>query len=67
MRKNVGTIDFIVRLIIGVVIAVLGVVFKSWLGLIAIIPIGTALIHWCPLYRIFGISTCKVEETTSES
>ena len=67
MRRNVGTVDFIVRIIIGIVIAVLGVVFKNWLGLIAIIPIGTALLHWCPLYRLFGISTCKVQETSSES
>lgn len=59
MKKNIGTIDMIFRLILAAIIAGLGVYFKSLIGLIAIIPLTTALIGWCPLYLPLGISTCK--------
>jgi hypothetical protein len=62
MKKNVGTIDMVVRLVIGVVIAAWGIYAESWFGLIAIIPFATALTGFCPLFTIFGISTCKVKE-----
>lgn len=59
MNRNVGTVDKIIRLIIGAVIAGLGIYFKSWWGLIAIIPIATAFCGVCPLYRPLRISTQK--------
>jgi hypothetical protein len=55
--KNIGNTDRIIRIILGLVIAVLGIVFKSWLGLIAIVPLATAAVSTCPLYLPFGIST----------
>jgi hypothetical protein len=57
MTKNIGKVDKVVRLVLAVAIAVLGIVFKSWLGLIAIVPLATALVGTCPLYLPFGIST----------
>lgn len=62
MKKNVGTVDMIIRIIIGIVIASLGIVYQSWWGLLAIVPLLTALINFCPLYTIFGFSTCSVKE-----
>jgi len=59
MIKNVGSTDKIVRIVIGVLIGAAGFYFKSWLGLIGIVPIFTALIGWCPLYLPFGIKTCR--------
>ena len=59
MKINVGTTDKIIRLVLGVVIGVLGIYFKSWWGLIGIIPFLTALINWCPLYWILGLKTSK--------
>ena len=59
MKYNVGSIDRIVRVVIGVAIAALGIYFKSWLGLIAIVPFATAAVGSCPLYMPFGISTRK--------
>jgi hypothetical protein len=55
--KNIGNTDRIIRIILGLVIAVLGIAFKSWLGLIAIIPLATAAVSVCPLYLPFGLST----------
>ena len=60
MIKNIGSADQIIRLIIGVAISGLGLYFKSWWGLVAIVPILTAFIRTCPLYIPFGIkTTCK--------
>ncbi len=59
MKQNVGNADKIVRWIIGIVIAGLGIYFKSWWGLIAIIPIATALFSFCPLWAILRVSTMK--------
>jgi type IV secretory pathway TrbD component len=55
--KNIGNTDRIIRIVLGVAIAILGVVFKSWLGLIALVPLATAAVSTCPLYLPFGIST----------
>ncbi len=62
MKKNVGSADRIVRFVLGAVIIGAGVYYQSWLGIIGIIPIFTAVINWCPLYLPFGISTCAKEE-----
>jgi len=66
MKCNVGSADKVVRIIIGLVLIVLGFIFKSWWGAIGLIPIITALISWCPLYVPFGISTCKTKEEPKE-
>lgn len=58
---NVGTIDRAIRFVIGVIL--LALVFvgpKTAWGWIGIIPLGTALISFCPLYRIIGINTCAM-------
>jgi hypothetical protein len=59
MKSNIGNIDRIVRIALGVAIAAFGIVFRSWWGLLAIIPLATAAVGTCPLYLPFGISTRK--------
>lgn len=59
---NVGNIDRVVRIVLGLALIAAGFYFQSVIiGLIAIIPLGTALIGTCPLYSIFGLSTCPVK------
>lgn len=62
MNKNVGSIDKVIRIIIGLIIMGIGYYFKSWWGAIGIIPVFTALVGWCPLYCPFKIKTTKKEE-----
>ena len=62
MQKNVGQTDRIIRIVVGVVILLLGVVFKNWWGIIGVIPLATGILRWCPAYLPFGISTCKIEQ-----
>ena len=70
MSANVGNIDRILRLLIGIAAIVLvfvGPIATSggwgWerIALVAVgaIMIGTSTIKFCPLYRIFGLRTCS--------
>lgn len=61
MKKNIGSADRIARIILGLVIIAIGLVYQSWWGMIGIIFLFTALINFCPLYLPFGISTCKTK------
>ena len=59
MKKNVGTLDRAVRVVIGIAIAVTGYLYGSWWGLAGIVPIATAFISFCPLYTIFKLNTSE--------
>jgi hypothetical protein len=65
MTVNIGTIDRVLRIILG--LAVLSLVFfgpqTPW-GWIGLVPLVTALIGSCPAYSIFGISTCPLKTKT---
>lgn len=59
MKCNMGKTDRIIRAIVGVGIIAMGFYLQSWWGAIGAIPLGTALLGWCPAYLPFGISSCK--------
>lgn len=58
MKCNVGGVDRVVRIIIGLAVIGLGIVYQSWWGAIGLIPLATAALGWCPLYLPLGISSC---------
>ncbi|MBN2348662.1 MAG: DUF2892 domain-containing protein [Bacteroidales bacterium] len=62
MKCNVGTTDKIIRIILALIIGIAGFYFKSWWGLIGLIPLLTAIFGFCPAYLPFKISTCKTKE-----
>ncbi len=66
MLQNVGSLDRWVRAIVGLVIVSL--VFwgpqTPW-GYLGLIPIATAAFSWCPLYAMFGLSTCATARRAS--
>ena len=58
MQSNVGTIDRVLRVMIGaVLIALVFVGPKTAWGWIGVIPLATAFIGFCPAYRLLGICT----------
>lgn len=62
LPNNEHPIERAIRVILGV--ALLAIVFvgpKTWLGLLGIIPLATGLLGSCPLYTLFGFSTCPVK------
>lgn len=62
MKKNVGTVDMIIRIVLGLVIGIWGIAAGSWWGLIGLLPILTGLTSFCPLYAILGMNTCKLKD-----
>lgn len=59
MKSNVGPIDRLLRIIIGLIIAIFGIVFKSYWGVVGIIILGTGVFGYCLLYSLLGINTAK--------
>jgi hypothetical protein len=65
MKKNMGSADSVIRILVGVVIALLYFTNQITgtaaiiLGLLAIIFVATSFIRFCPLYLPFGISTIR--------
>lgn len=58
MSRNEGTIDRVVRVLVGLVL--LSLVFigpHTWLGLLGVVPLVTGLVGFCPLYQAFGLRT----------
>jgi hypothetical protein len=58
MKPNVGSIDRTLRFLLGLALLGAGYYFKSWWGLIGIVPLLTATFRFCPAYLPFGLSTC---------
>ena len=65
MKKNMGSIDKIVRIVLALVVVILYFtnVVSGVLGSVLLVVAGifvlTSLFSFCPLYLPFGISTCK--------
>ncbi len=68
MKKNVGTADKVIRILLAVVITLLyftHVVSGTWgivLLVLAAILLVTSLVSTCPLYAIFGLRTCPLKK-----
>jgi hypothetical protein len=61
MKCNLGKIDRIIRIVIGLGIAIAGVIFKSYWGLVGIALMATGIFGYCLLYMPFKINTNKKE------
>jgi len=59
--KNVGNVDRIVRIVIGLGLIAVALTGKSAWGWLGVIPLGTAFMGFCPLYRLFGLRTCPLK------
>jgi len=68
MKKNMSNMDRVLRLVIAVIVTALYVngIITGTIGILLLVLSGifllTSLVSFCPLYAIFGISTCKVKE-----
>jgi len=63
MQANVGSIDRVVRIVVGLALiaATLAGAIGIW-GWIGIVPLLTGSFSRCPAYLPFGMSTCKKPE-----
>ncbi|MGO2132178.1 MAG: YgaP family membrane protein [Halomonas sp.] len=63
MKKNVGGIDKIARIVVGALLIVLALTgtIGVW-GWIGVVPLATGLFNTCPAYKLLGINTCKINK-----
>lgn len=59
MKANVGGIDKVIRVVVGLIIIVVGIVYRSWWGVIGVLVLLTGVFNFCALYIPLGISTRK--------
>lgn len=68
MKRNMGKIDKILRFAIAVIIAlliyyeVIGGALSYILLTVAAVFLLTSLTGFCPLYGLFGLSSCKMKK-----
>ncbi len=65
MKANVGGVDKILRIVVGLVLLSLILILEGntrWWGLVGIVPLVTGLFNFCPLYSLLGINTCPLKD-----
>jgi len=67
MKKNIGDIERLIRVVVGLAIVSLFFVGpKTPWALLGIVPVVTGLAGWCPPYSLLGINTRKKRESGTE-
>lgn len=62
MKANVGGFDRVLRALVGLSFLGAGLYFKSWWGLVGLVPLFTAIFRFCPAYLPIKLSTCPTKE-----
>ena len=63
MKMNVGTLDRVLRIIVGLVL--IGLAATGTIGLwgyIGVVPLLTGLFRFCPAYTLLGLNTCPMNK-----
>ena len=63
MKTNVGGVDKVARIVLGVVLIGCGLagIGAPW-TFIGVVPLLTGLAGWCPLYPLLGINSCRKKD-----
>jgi hypothetical protein len=64
MKANIGGVDRTLRIVLGIALIALTLAgtIGVW-GWIGVLPVATALLKFCPLYSLLGMSTCPMQKT----
>lgn len=63
MKVNVGTMDRVLRIVVGLILIALAATGTvGWWGWLGVVPLLTGLFRFCPLYMPLGISTCPMKK-----
>lgn len=63
MKANVGTIDRVLRAVVGLVL--IGLAATDTVGVwgwIGVVPLATSLLRFCPAYTLIGVNTCPMKK-----
>jgi len=63
MKINEGTIDRVLRVVVGLALVGLAATgtIGAW-GWIGVLPLLTGAVGFCPAYAVFGMSTCTMKK-----
>ena len=65
MKSNVGGIDRVLRIVIG--LALIGLTLTGMIGVwgwLGVVLLATGAIGWCPPYALLGLNTCPMKNKT---
>ncbi len=64
MKANVGGLDRILRIVVGIVLIALAVTgtVGPW-GWIGVVPLLTGLFRFCPFYPLLGMNSCPLQQS----
>ena len=63
MKRNLGNLDRIIRIVVGVaLIAAAATGQIGWWGWLGIVLLATALMGSCVLYSLLGINICRIDK-----
>lgn len=68
MKKTVGSVDKVIRIILGLFLLIIAFAVSVWqtlkviLIVVGVIALLTAITSICPLYSLLGINTCKLKD-----
>jgi hypothetical protein len=66
MSKNVGIVDRVIRIVIGLALIAYAIPLGfpltgwNWVGWVGVVPLITGMFGMCPAYRLVGLSTCPM-------
>ena len=66
MSKNVGIVDRVIRIVIGLALIAYAIPLGfpltgwNWVGWVGVVPLITGMFGMCPAYRLFGLSSCPM-------
>ncbi|MDN3653667.1 DUF2892 domain-containing protein [Thalassotalea ponticola] len=58
MGSNVGIVDRVMRIVVGLVMICWAATYGPSWGYIGIVPLLTGIFKFCPVYRVLGMNTC---------
>lgn len=62
MKKNIGTADRVIRLVLAILLLLFAIWQKSWIvGIISLFTFYEALTSWCIFYQLIGKNSCPIK------
>lgn len=66
MKSNLGGIDKLLRIAVGLVVIALGLFGPiGWWGLLGLVPLATGMLGTCPVYSMLGVNTCPLDRRSA--
>ena len=66
MKHNVGSLDSVIRAVLGFFIIGLGYHLRAEWGVLGLLPFVTAALAFCPIYWLFGFDTASMDKADEQ-